>query len=91
MVCLGFKPGAAGWKARTNPLRYGGTPFWVNLCRLFVLREKYLFSCVPSAALKYTGNGPGHLKFIDICKKTQLWRLHQMKTKKKRLEMAHCN
>ena len=27
MVCLGFKPGAAGWKARMNPLSYGGTPF----------------------------------------------------------------
>ena len=22
MVCLGFKPGAAGWKAQTNPLRH---------------------------------------------------------------------
>ena len=26
MVCLGFEPGAAGWKVRTNPLSYGGTP-----------------------------------------------------------------
>ena len=26
MVCLGIEPGAAGWKARTNPLSYGGTP-----------------------------------------------------------------
>ena len=26
MVCLGFEPGAAGWKAETNPLGYGGTP-----------------------------------------------------------------
>ena len=26
MVCLGFKPRAAGWKAQTNPLSYGGTP-----------------------------------------------------------------
>ena len=25
MVCLGFEPGAAGWKAQTNPLSYGGT------------------------------------------------------------------
>ena len=24
MVCLGFEPGAAGWKARTNPLSYSG-------------------------------------------------------------------
>ena len=26
MACLGFEPGAAGWKARTNTLSYGGTP-----------------------------------------------------------------
>ena len=26
MVCLGVEPGAAGWKAVTNPLSYGGTP-----------------------------------------------------------------
>ena len=26
MVCLGFEPGAARWKAQTNPLSYGGTP-----------------------------------------------------------------
>ena len=26
MVCLGLKPRAAGWKAETNPLSYGGTP-----------------------------------------------------------------
>ena len=26
MVCLGVKPGVAGWKAQTNPLSYGGTP-----------------------------------------------------------------
>ena len=29
MVCLGFEPGAAGWKARTNPLSFGGTPRFV--------------------------------------------------------------
>ena len=26
MVCLGLEPGAAEWKAQTNPLSYGGTP-----------------------------------------------------------------
>ena len=26
MVCLGLEPGAAGWKAQTIPLSYGGTP-----------------------------------------------------------------
>ena len=31
MVCLGFKPRAAGWKAQTDPLSYGGTPKGKNL------------------------------------------------------------
>ena len=26
MVCLGLKPGAAGWKAHANPLSFAGTP-----------------------------------------------------------------
>ena len=26
MVCLGLKPGAAGWKNHTNPMSYGCTP-----------------------------------------------------------------
>ena len=25
MVCLGFEPGATGWKGQMNPLSYGGT------------------------------------------------------------------
>ena len=28
MVCLGFKPGAAEWKEQTNPLSYGGIPYY---------------------------------------------------------------
>ena len=31
MVCLGLKPGAAEWKAQTNPLSYGGTPCEVDV------------------------------------------------------------
>ena len=26
MVCFGLEPGAAEWKAQTNPLSYGDTP-----------------------------------------------------------------
>ena len=39
MVCLGFELRAAGWKAQTNPLSYGGTPKSIllsdltNVCR----------------------------------------------------------
>ena len=31
MVCLGFKPGAAGWKAQTKPRSYGGHPDMIIL------------------------------------------------------------
>ena len=27
---MGLESGAAGWKAWTNPLSYGGTPFYVE-------------------------------------------------------------
>ena len=37
MVCLGLKPMMAGWKAQTNPLCYGGTPFTVNSFSLILL------------------------------------------------------
>ena len=30
MLCLGVKPGAAGGKAQTNALSYGGTPIYVK-------------------------------------------------------------
>ena len=30
MVCLRFEPRAAGWKAQTNPLSYGGTPAFLT-------------------------------------------------------------
>ena len=38
MVSLGFEPGAAGWKVRTNPLSYGGTP---SFQLLIVTLESY--------------------------------------------------
>ena len=34
MVCLGLKPGVAGWKAQMNPLTYGGSPL-KNMPRFF--------------------------------------------------------
>ena len=36
MVCLGLEPGAAGWKAQTNPLSYGGTPKQVIVNLVFL-------------------------------------------------------
>ena len=29
MVCLGLEPWVAGWKAQTNPLSYGGSPYLI--------------------------------------------------------------
>ena len=46
MVCLGFEPGVAGWKAQTNPLSYGGTPDISLSFSLFVfcqLPPQFLF------------------------------------------------
>ena len=37
MVCLGFKPGAAGWKVQTNPLSYGGTPYEIAFSKPILL------------------------------------------------------
>ena len=39
MVCLGLKPGVAGWKVKTNPLSYGGTLLLIN-CLLFFFPPK---------------------------------------------------
>ena len=44
MVCLGFKPGAAGWKAQTNPLNYGGTPLFTN-CKSSLILLLLLIEC----------------------------------------------
>ena len=41
MVCLGLKPGAAGWQAQTNPLSYGGTLFLKDVCMIFLTFWNY--------------------------------------------------
>ena len=37
MECLGVEPGAAWWKAQTNPLSYGGTPIAYSLAKLMTI------------------------------------------------------
>ena len=44
MVCLGVEPGAAEWKARTNPLSYGVTrnmflPICLQKCYLIIISQ----------------------------------------------------
>ena len=73
MVCLGFEPRAAGWKARTNPLSYGGTPP-LTRC-LFAIQPSFLrgrqlfpfdcfhfqpFYCSSSALVLLSLNLPSH-------------------------------
>ena len=49
MMCLGFEPGAAGWKAQTSPLSYGGT-------LTFFIYEKYSFVVDDDDAQRHSFN-----------------------------------
>ena len=42
MVCFGVEPGSAGWKALTNLLSYGGTPYLPSLARTYNGLKMYL-------------------------------------------------
>ena len=56
MVCLGLlKPGAAGWKAQTNQLSYGGTLYFFLCCISFVLslRLRSSFSIMVEILLRF--------------------------------------
>ena len=48
MVCLGFEPRAAGWKAQMNPLSYGGTHYCCERHSCFTLCFTFLsFDLIP--------------------------------------------
>ena len=49
MVCLGFKPGAAGWQAKTKPWSYGGTPYGYILFKA----QKLQFNLKPTRRASY--------------------------------------
>ena len=51
MTCLGVEPRAAGWKAQTNPLSYGGTPIFLSI---FKLKKYSLSQIVPIDVGKWT-------------------------------------
>ena len=42
MVCLGLEPVAAGRKAQTNPMSYGGTPLSYLFIRRFSRKARVL-------------------------------------------------
>ena len=51
MVCLRFKPRAAGWKAQTNPVSYSSTQ-WCT--KAFYVIQPYLLFCA-EFLIKYPG------------------------------------
>ena len=68
MVCLGLKPGAAGWKAQTNPLCYGGSKLffflkkWANPGLLFAYFRSFLVTIsmqIEKAQMVCLGFKPG--------------------------------
>ena len=46
MVCLELKPGAAGWKAQTNPLSYGGSPNSTTQVKMLAQHLHSAFCCL---------------------------------------------
>ena len=48
MECLGVEPGAAWWKAKTNPLSYGVTPSGNYLAVIVGIEFWEIASIVPS-------------------------------------------
>ena len=63
MVCLGFKTGAAGWQAQTDPLSYGGTPF---LSHITYKSFAFFFSLFSQAILKLIDQGAQYHSFQVI-------------------------
>ena len=57
MVCLGLEPGAAGWKAQTNPLSYCGTPkIVINTLHIFQLQDPFFMLMTPMLKLSLQKN-----------------------------------
>ena len=39
MVCLGFKPGAAGWQAQMKPQSYGGHQIFLTFLSMYFVKN----------------------------------------------------
>ena len=55
MVSLGLEPGAAWWKAQTNPLSYGGTLLQTFLTTNFLASFRQFLEFAPAQNSPYTG------------------------------------
>ena len=62
MECLGVEPGAAWWKAQTNPLSYGGTPLKKRCC--------FWYLCIRPKTTPTLMKNVGSLNTKDICYET---------------------
>ena len=69
MVCLGFEPGAAVWKAQTDPLSYGGTPIYLSIYQslLLLCKTTLSFHVVTQTKINCLGG-----TFND-CFKNEIW------------------
>ena len=65
MVCLGLKPGMAGWKAQTNPLSYGSAPF-LNLNFIFILFKNIYTLCSRGSKQGSSEQKANRLTPVDI-------------------------
>ena len=74
MVCLGLEPGAAGWKAQTNPLSYCGTNNRNIFFRVEIWRRRRCRSRDSSDYSAVFSIDRDHNKTIII---SYLWRLEQ--------------
>ena len=57
MVCLGLEPGAAGWKAQTNPLSYSGTPKPWSLAEILLRQVARCYLHPPLPCILGVANG----------------------------------
>ena len=66
MVCSGFEPGTAGWKAQTNPLSYGFEYLEKDSVQLPIRMPNQTTFSVNS--LLYLDNGSKFMKHFIECK-----------------------
>ena len=73
MACLGVEPGAAGWKAQTNPLSYGVTPKKYTVLKIFLFMD-WLKSWMGSTGLdKSLEAGSWSLRPCTITMVDHIW------------------
>ena len=81
MVCLEFKPGAAIWKAQTNPLSYDSTPTILFFKKwaipgLFILIFVFSMQLTEYKYVQYKSFADDWIRTVDLwCRKRPLYQL----------------